>query len=81
MQIRNPWSGGEEWDGDWRDDDPRWNQGFLIVVFFNVYLVFLILVPASIKDDMGWRIEEDGTWWMSFHDFCVMYTGFFFDLS
>jgi calpain len=26
MQIRNPWSGGQEWDGDWRDDDPNWSS-------------------------------------------------------
>lgn len=26
IKLRNPWGGGHEWDGAWRDRDPRWQR-------------------------------------------------------
>lgn len=58
VQIRNPWGSGKEWDGSYSDHWQGWSDG---------------TVTEEEKVSMGYTVEEDGTWWMSFDDMLLQF--------
>mmetsp|Transcript_16174 Transcript_16174/g.21413 ORF Transcript_16174/g.21413 Transcript_16174/m.21413 type:complete len:978 (+) Transcript_16174:224-3157(+) len=61
VRVRNPWGKGE-WRGDWSDRSTWWDD------------YPEILQELSSNPDKPWsRDTQDGTFWITFEDFCTHY--------
>ncbi|CAM9181791.1 unnamed protein product [Heterosigma akashiwo] len=62
VRVRNPWGRGE-WKGDWSDRSTWWDD-----------YPEILQASASISMHSLWyRDEMDGTFWITFEDFCAHY--------
>lgn len=60
LKVRNPWGQGE-WTGDWSDNSEKWTEH--------------PEVRAALESDpdVNFTLEADGTFWITFKDFCKAY--------